>query len=809
MAEPLGTLHQIKKNNRWQLSNNSWLTILFTALLLGSIWFFVWQQINNDYDRTLAESCRETMNLAKAFEENIRSVISGADRDLLTLKQAYERDSSDTAFFDKYMAHMRQDPTRSIVFVLDEQGWIVVNSMQNIGPMNFSYRDYFRFQRDTDHEQLDIGKPILGALTKQNIIPLTRRINKPDGSFGGLVYIGMRADYFTEFYKKMELGQDKVITVTGLDGVVRACQEKDILENEQNTGQGELYRLTQSETHGTFVTPSAADEIKRVQSYRVMPDYPIVVAVGMSKEAAFAAFEKRKKTYIWGVVIVSLVIVSLCMLLIDRAEKALRESKGRYSSLIATMTNGFIYGKIIFENGRPQDFIYLEVNEAYEKMTGLRDVVGKKFTEVIPNIKESQPERFAIFGRASQVGQQERVEIYIKDLNIWLSVAVTSTHRGYFIAILDNITERKFMEEELNKHRDRLEILVEERSQELAMKNRKLTAILGSITDNIYVYDNQWNLIHMNIAAILSNSRLTLDHIGKNIWDIYPELIGGEMYQKFHDARVTNFPKQMIHKSLSEEKWFDCTIYPYDDGVLVYFKDITEKRKIEKEMLRLDRLNIVGEMAAGIGHEIRNPLTTVRGYLQLFQRKTEFVRYGEQLATMIEELDRANSIITEYISLAKDKAVELIPGNLGNILHALFPLLQADAFSRNCKLKMEVSDTCTIQIDEKEFRQLLLNLVRNAFEAMQPGGAVIIKTYCEKDTVVLAVMDTGPGIPEEILTKLGTPFITTKENGTGLGLAICCRIADRHNAEMEIKSTSEGTAVFVKFRCGECTGSIE
>ncbi|MBC8014921.1 MAG: PAS domain S-box protein, partial [Sporomusaceae bacterium] len=473
MANPLGTLHQIRKNNKWELSVNSWLTILFAALLLGSIWFFVWQQINNDYDRTFAESYRETMNLAKAFEENIRSVISDADRDSLTLKQAYERDSGDTAFFEKYMAHLRQDPTRSIVLVLDEQGWIIVNSMQNIGPTNFSYRDYFKFHRDTHNNQLDIGKPILGALTKQNIIPLTRRINKPDGSFGGLVYIGMRADYFTEFYKKMELGQDKVITVTGLDGVVRARQEKDNLEDGPNEGQGELYRLTQSEAHGTFITPSAVDGIQRVQSYRVMPDYPIIVSVGMSREAAFAAYEKRKITYILGAAIVSLVIVSLCMLVIDRVEKALRKSKERYSSLMATMLDGFAYCKMIFENGQPQDIIYLEVNDAFEKLTGLKDVIGKKLTEVIPGIKESYSEVFTIYGRVSQSGKPERVELYVSPLQMWLSISVASTQKGYFIAIFDNITERKLMEEELNRHRDRLEILVEERSQELAMKNRE------------------------------------------------------------------------------------------------------------------------------------------------------------------------------------------------------------------------------------------------------------------------------------------------------------------------------------------------
>lgn len=220
-------------------------------------------------------------------------------------------------------------------------------------------------------------------------------------------------------------------------------------------------------------------------------------------------------------------------------------------------------------------------------------------------------------------------------------------------------------------------------------------------------------------------------------------------------------------------------------------------------MARLDRLNIVGEMAAGIGHEIRNPLTTVRGYLQMFQRKTDFTRYQDQIGTMIEELDRANYIITEFLSLAKNKVVKLTPGNLSNSLHALFPLMQADAFRHNHKLEMEICDTPNILFDEKELRQLLLNLVRNAFEAMQPGGTVTIKNYFENEKVVLAVHGTGTGIPKEVLANLGTPFVTTKETGTGLGLALCYRIAARHSAEVDIKSSTKGTSVFVNFRCND------
>ena len=126
-----------------------------------------------------------------------------------------------------------------------------------------------------------------------------------------------------------------------------------------------------------------------------------------------------------------------------RAEEALRESEKRYHSLFENMLNGFAYCKMLFEDGRPQDFIYLEVNSAFEKLTGLSNVVGKKVSEVIPGIRESYPVLFEIYGRVALTGKPESFEIYLEPLAAWLFVSVYSTEKGYFAAVFDNITERK------------------------------------------------------------------------------------------------------------------------------------------------------------------------------------------------------------------------------------------------------------------------------------------------------------------------------------------------------------------------------
>lgn len=228
--------------------------------------------------------------------------------------------------------------------------------------------------------------------------------------------------------------------------------------------------------------------------------------------------------------------------------------------------------------------------------------------------------------------------------------------------------------------------------------------------------------------------------------------------------------------------------------------DITERKLYKREFARLDSLNLVGEMAAGIGHEVRNPMTTVRGFLQLYRNKEAFIQYKGSFDLMIDELDRANSIITEFLSLAKNKTLDLKAQKLNTIIENLFQLLQADAILSNKNIIMRLEKIPDLFLDEKEIRQMILNLFRNGMEAMSPGGNLTIKTSTDGKEVVLSVQDQGKGIKPNVLEKIGTPFFTTKDNGTGLGLAVCYNIAARHNAVISIETSPTGTTFFVRFK---------
>lgn len=227
--------------------------------------------------------------------------------------------------------------------------------------------------------------------------------------------------------------------------------------------------------------------------------------------------------------------------------------------------------------------------------------------------------------------------------------------------------------------------------------------------------------------------------------------------------------------------------------------DITERKRLEREISRLDRLNLIGEMAASIGHEIRNPMTTVKGYLQLLRKKSSFNNFVEQFDIMIEELDHANQIIKEFLSLANNRRMDKKLQNLNEVIKSLIPLIYADAVKDNKIVNVTLGEIPDLLLDENEIRQLILNLTRNGSEAMHPGGVLNIKTFVDSDELVLAVQDNGHGIREELMNKIGTPFFTTKPQAVGLGLSICYSIAAKHQARIVIDSNSLGTTVFVRF----------
>ncbi|NLO97459.1 MAG: PAS domain S-box protein, partial [Peptococcaceae bacterium] len=306
--------------------------------------------------------------------------------------------------------------------------------------------------------------------------------------------------------------------------------------------------------------------------------------------------------------------------------------------------------------------------------------------------------------------------------------------------------------------------------------------------ENIIGYSAE-ELAHMDWATITHPDDLEKENL------LTEELLAGT--RDYYELE-----KRYIHKN-GNYIWTRTTIVlskGYNEVTIAFVEDITEQNSYREQMIKLDRLNLIGEMAAGISHEVRNPMAAVRGFLQILQTKKDLSHYDHYFTTKIEELDRANHIISEFLSIGRNTLTNMKEEDLNSIIESLKPLIEADGYANDHYLQVELSPIPKLLLNNKEIRQMILNLVRNGFEAMPAGGTLTIKTYCRDQKVVLAIKDQGCGIKPEVLEKLGTPFFTTKQNGTGLGLGICYGIATRHNADINIETGPEGTTFYVEFK---------
>ncbi|MDR4945368.1 ATP-binding protein [Neobacillus cucumis] len=234
------------------------------------------------------------------------------------------------------------------------------------------------------------------------------------------------------------------------------------------------------------------------------------------------------------------------------------------------------------------------------------------------------------------------------------------------------------------------------------------------------------------------------------------------------------------------------------ENIVTISRDISERKKSEEILLQSEKLSIVGELAAGVAHEIRNPLTTIKGFVQLYKAENSSIVYTDLL---LNELERIESITSELLSLGKPQAVQLNQVNIGELLENTVELLHPQAILNNIRFDVKIDDdSYFIKGEKNQLKQVFLNILKNAIEAMPLGGEVQISLgKGDANHCVILVKDHGLGIPEELLPRLGEPFYSLKEKGTGLGVMICHKILKQHHGSITYQSKlKEGTTVEIK-----------
>ena len=231
-------------------------------------------------------------------------------------------------------------------------------------------------------------------------------------------------------------------------------------------------------------------------------------------------------------------------------------------------------------------------------------------------------------------------------------------------------------------------------------------------------------------------------------------------------------------------------------GAVIILRDLREIKQLEEQVRRSEKLAAVGKLAAGVAHEIRNPLSSIRGFAQFLRHAlAERPKDREYAEIMVKEVDRMNKVVTDLLTFARPVEAELAPTDLQELLEHILRLVKADAQGRGVEIHKNISeDLPEIDLDANQMTQCLLNLTLNALQVLDAGGSIEVgATMAGADSKLLVwVEDDGSGIPEEHLDKLFDPFFTTREEGTGLGLAIVHSIVENHNGEIRVESPSPG-----------------
>ena len=232
-------------------------------------------------------------------------------------------------------------------------------------------------------------------------------------------------------------------------------------------------------------------------------------------------------------------------------------------------------------------------------------------------------------------------------------------------------------------------------------------------------------------------------------------------------------------------------------GTLVHMQDLTDLKAMEASMQRAERLATLGRMAAGIAHEIRNPLASISGSVQMLKQEPGDAESGGRLMDIIlRETDRLDKLLSDFLAYARPRPPRLTPSRIDVIVRETVEMFQSrpDCSQQDVKLDLKQVEA---RIDQDQFRQVVWNLLSNASEALSSGGVILVQVVVEQDWVQGQVGDDGPGVDEEIAENIFEPFFTTKDLGTGLGLASVRQIAEAHGGSVALRPSSLGGAEFV------------
>ena len=428
---------------------------LFCVVVVGIAWASRLDRVEVERSQTVTEVMKQNANLAIAFEEHTVRTLKGIDQALLFIKHESEEPGSKPNIRELLTHGIIDNNLFTYIGVVDEQGDLTYGSEQ-FNPTNLGDREWFKVHQLQSSDAPFLGKPLLGRVSGKWAFQMARRINKPDGSFGGVVYASVDPAYFSKFYRQADLGDEGLVTLVGLDAITRARRVGQELTFGEDMRESTLFAEHAKNSAGSFVSVGKLDGKRRLISYRSLVQYPLIVAVGTSQTEALASFYQREHNYYMRTALFSLFVVVFAAGLIvalsrqKRAMVSVARSEARFRATFDQAAVGIVRSAL--------DLRLLEVNPKFCEMVGYaqEELLGHNLLDLTSPEDRSKNNDFKnqLLADPSDPFSPEMENRYLhKDGSVVWAVIASTLVRGkngdpdYLVTIIQDVTERRRAEE--------------------------------------------------------------------------------------------------------------------------------------------------------------------------------------------------------------------------------------------------------------------------------------------------------------------------------------------------------------------------